>query len=183
MKRFLIIMQSFSAQCNSFYFHCFLAMDVLWWSSYKPWGCTGFDGGRCCVISELGFHQPHKTVETRYKRRRFLRFSSLIANVPFLHSCWRKVNDTCRIPQGQFSEVAWEIHRDRDWLAMMPRNKVCWMRSEKVAWQCFRTGVRLPSSPPIENKPCFGLRRHRMEHRIHAVLFGCTARLRQIKGL
>ena len=27
MKRFLIIMQSFSAQCNSFYFHCFLAMD------------------------------------------------------------------------------------------------------------------------------------------------------------
>ena len=39
-----------------------------------------------------------------------------------------------------------------------------------------------PSSPPIENKPCFGLRRHRMEHRIHAVLFGCTARLRQIKG-
>lgn len=28
-ERFLIIMQSFSAQCNSFYFHCFLAMDVL----------------------------------------------------------------------------------------------------------------------------------------------------------
>ena len=32
-----------------------------------------------------------------------------------------------------------------------------------------RTGVRLPHLHQLENKPCFGLRRHRMDESIHAV--------------